>query len=101
MRHKTFGGIAESIKIADKFIGNDDFALMLGDNFYSENLTKILSAVKKLEGLLFYYYVKNASEYRIIEFDKKKVKSIKENQRIQIQTLLKLAYIFTKMLPKK
>ena len=28
------GGIAESIKITDKFIGNDDFALMLGDNFF-------------------------------------------------------------------
>ncbi len=79
------GGIAESIKIADKFIGNDDFALMLGDNFfYSENLTKILSAaVKKLEGaVVFAYYVKNASEYGIIEFDKKKkVKSIKEKPK--------------------
>ena len=28
------GGIAESIKIADKFIGNDDFALMLEIIFF-------------------------------------------------------------------
>ena len=46
-------------------------SLMLGDNFYSENLTKffLLNLKSWIGAVVFAYYVKNASEYGIIEFD--------------------------------
>jgi len=58
-------GIAESIIIAENFIGKDDFALLLGDNFfYSENFTNILkSSINKVKGaFIFAYYVNNPQD---------------------------------------
>ncbi|MCM8779647.1 MAG: glucose-1-phosphate thymidylyltransferase RfbA, partial [Candidatus Omnitrophica bacterium] len=75
-------GIAESIIIAEDFIGKDNICLILGDNiFYGHNLTEILQKAAKLKkgALVFGYYVNEPQRYGVIEFDKKcRVTSIRE-----------------------
>lgn len=66
-------GLADAFIIGEKFIGESNVCLILGDNiFYGENLTDYLDlAMKKKEGAtIFGYPVKNPSEFGIIEFDK-------------------------------
>ncbi len=64
-------GIAESLLIGEKFIGNDDIALILGDNiFYGHSLG---SRLKKLVGVsgaqIFAYEVSDPERYGVIELD--------------------------------
>lgn len=66
-------GIAEAFIIGEKFIGNDNVTLILGDNiFYGANLEKnLLNAVNSLNGgYVFAYYVNDPERYGIIEIDK-------------------------------
>ncbi|EJQ02208.1 glucose-1-phosphate thymidylyltransferase RfbA [Bacillus cereus] len=68
-------GIAQAFIIAEKFIGNDNVALILGDNiFYGHGLTKLLEkAVKKTRGAtVFGYYVNDPERFGVVEFDSKK-----------------------------
>src|SRR3989338_8609800 len=56
------GGIAQSIVIAEKFIGKENVCLILGDNiFHGHNLTQLLQEAAALEegALVFGYYVKD------------------------------------------
>ena len=65
-------GIAESFLIAERFIGNDNVCLILGDNiFYGHNLPELLKGPSTLrEGaVIFGYYVKDPQRYGVIEFD--------------------------------
>lgn len=75
-------GLAEAFIIGESFIENDRVALVLGDNiFYGQNFSGILKeAVKRENGAtVFGYYVKNPSEYGVVEFyDDYTVKSIEE-----------------------
>jgi len=67
-------GIAESFIIAEKFIGSDNVALILGDNiFYGDNLAALLKDGSNLKegAVVFGYYVKDAQRYGVIEFDDK------------------------------
>ncbi len=64
-------GLAEAFIIGETFIGNDNVALVLGDNiFYGQSFSDILAqAVKHKKGAtIFGYYVKNPSEYGVVEF---------------------------------
>ncbi|MDA1476598.1 glucose-1-phosphate thymidylyltransferase RfbA [Bacillus changyiensis] len=66
-------GLADAFIIGEKFIGNDNVALVLGDNiFYGQGFTEVLEkAVTLKEGaLVFGYYVKNPSDYGVVEFDR-------------------------------
>lgn len=66
-------GIAEAFIIGEKFIGNDNVTLILGDNiFYGANLEKnLLNAVNSLNGgYVFAYYVNDPERYGIVEIDK-------------------------------
>lgn len=81
-------GLAEAFIIGEKFIGNDDVCLVLGDNLiYGEGLIKLLENSKqKVEhdkkGVVFGYYVDDASAYGVVEFDKnKKAISIEEKPK--------------------
>lgn len=68
-------GIAQTFIIAEEFIGNDNVALILGDNiFYGHGLTELLEkAVKKKRGAtVFGYYVNNPERFGVVEFDSKK-----------------------------
>lgn len=65
-------GLADAFIIGDKFIGNDNVALVLGDNiFYGQSFTKVLRAAaeRKKGATIFGYYVKDPKEYGVVEFD--------------------------------
>ncbi len=78
-------GIAESLIIAEKFIGRDNVCLVLGDNiFYGYNLSELLQECAGLKegAIIFGYYVKDPGRYGVIELDKnRKAISIKEKPK--------------------
>jgi glucose-1-phosphate thymidylyltransferase len=64
-------GLAQAFVIGEKFIGNDDVALVLGDNiFYGAEFEKRLQRAAKPEGgVVFAYHVKDPERYGVVEFD--------------------------------
>jgi len=78
-------GIAESLIIAEKFIGRDSVCLILGDNiFYGYNLTELLQECAELKdgALIFGYYVKDPERYGVLGLDKyQRVTSITEKPK--------------------
>jgi len=75
-------GLAQAFIIGEKFIGNDNVCLILGDNiYYGYGFSKILSKAAELKdgSIVFGYYVNDPERYGVVEFDKSgKVKSIEE-----------------------
>lgn len=78
-------GIAQAFILAEEFIGDDDVALVLGDNiFYGQSFTQTLqNAIKKVQendqAVVFSYYVRDPERYGVVEFDEnEKVLSIEE-----------------------
>ena len=66
-------GLAEAFIIGEEFIGNDNVALILGDNiFYATGLSKLLEEASKIEkgAIIFGYPVKDPRAYGVVEFDK-------------------------------
>ena len=77
-------GLAQAFTIGADFIGNDNVAMILGDNiFYGNGLQKKLKTAmentNKGLGTVFGYYVSDPERFGVVEFDKKgKVISIEE-----------------------
>lgn len=75
-------GLAEAFIIGEDFIGNDNVALVLGDNiFFGQAFSPILKNAAKLEkgAGIFGYLVKDPRAYGVVEFDKNRnVISIEE-----------------------
>jgi len=74
-------GLAQAFVIGEKFIGQDNVALILGDNiFYGTGLENLLkNATKPNGGIVFAYHVSDPERYGVVEFDdNKKVISIEE-----------------------
>ncbi len=75
-------GIAQAFTIAESFIGDDNVALILGDNlFYGNGLQQMLDrAVKREQGAtVFGYFVNDPSRFGVVDFDDYgKVVSIEE-----------------------
>ena len=68
-------GLAEAFIIGEKFIGDDNVCLILGDNiFYGQGIReKVQNAAKLDEGaVIFGYYVNDPERYGVAEFDKNK-----------------------------
>jgi len=71
----TPNGLAQAFILGEKFIGNSDVCLVLGDNiFYGQGLIELFSkSVKSVQkehkATVFGYYVKDPERYGVAEFD--------------------------------
>lgn len=80
-------GLAQAFIIGKEFIGEDECAMILGDNiFYGNGFFKLLDNAKKgtKEGkaTVFGYYVKDPEGFGIVEFDENgKVLSVEEKPK--------------------
>ncbi len=67
------GGLAQAFILGEEFIGEDNCALVLGDNiFYGHDLPRLLEgAASQQEGAtVFAYHVSDPERYGVVEFDK-------------------------------
>jgi len=74
-------GLAQAFVIGEDFIGDDNVALILGDNiFYGSGLEELLVQYKEPQGgIVFAYHVSDPERYGVVEFDEQnKVISIEE-----------------------
>ena len=64
-------GLAEAFIIGEEFIGQDNVAMILGDNmFYGEHLSEVLKrANNREEATIFGYLVKDPTAYGVVEID--------------------------------
>lgn len=65
-------GLADAFIIGEDFIGEDNVAMVLGDNmFYGQSFGKALTKAteRQNQATVFGYYVKNPIEYGVIEID--------------------------------
>ena len=78
-------GLAEAFIIGEDFIGNDNVAMILGDNmFYGEHLVEKLVEAnnRENESTIFGYYVKDPRAYGVVEIDENgKAISIEEKPK--------------------
>lgn len=64
-------GIAQALILGSDFIGNDNVALILGDNIFYGVFDFLPEALNFREGaMVFGYYVKDPERYGVVEFDK-------------------------------
>lgn len=79
-------GLAEAFIIGATFIGDDNVAMILGDNiFYGQNFSNHLKEGAQLEkgAMIFGYYVQDPSSFGVVEFDKEgNVISLEEKPKI-------------------
>jgi len=71
-QQKHPGGLPEAFIIGEKFIGKNNVALILGDNFfYGQNLTKKLRECIKLKtgAKVFLHPVNNPSQYGVVKIN--------------------------------
>ena len=75
-------GLAEAFIIGEDFIGDDNVAMILGDNiFYGQSFSNHLIEASKLEigAMVFGYYVQDPRAFGVVEFDdNNKVISLEE-----------------------
>ncbi|GFP74258.1 glucose-1-phosphate thymidylyltransferase RfbA [Clostridium fungisolvens] len=65
-------GLAEAFIIGEEFIGDDNVAMILGDNiFYGQRFSDNLKKAAALEkgAMVFGYYVQNPKAFGVVEFD--------------------------------
>ena len=78
-------GLADAFIIGEEFIGEDNVALILGDNiFYGQSFSSVLKSVaeRKEGATIFGYYVRDPREYGVVEFDENgKAISIEEKPK--------------------
>jgi glucose-1-phosphate thymidylyltransferase len=76
------GGLAQAFLIGRDFVGNDNVALILGDNiFYGQGFQGMLRQASRFSGgaTVFAYPVKDPERYGVVEFDPQgRVLSIEE-----------------------
>ncbi len=66
-------GIADAFIVGEKFIGDDDVCLMLGDNIiYGHNMLDVFPKANQAQSgaTVFGYYVSDPERYGVVSFDK-------------------------------
>ncbi len=66
-------GLAQAFILGEEFIGNDNVAMILGDNiFYGNHFSTMLKNAKERENgaTVFAYQVKDPERFGVVEFDK-------------------------------
>lgn len=66
-------GLAEAFIVGEDFIGDDNVALILGDNiFHGHRFSEILERATSLEegAVIFGYYTNNPEAFGVVEFDR-------------------------------
>ena len=84
LEQKKPNGLPEAFIIGEKFINNENIALILGDNFfYGQGFTKRLKEkTKKNSGAtIFTYQVNNPEDYGIVTIKNNKIINIKEKPK--------------------
>lgn len=74
-------GLAQAFVLGEKFIGDDDVALILGDNiFYGHNFSQMLCEADRQDGAtIFAYPVRDPQRYGVVEFnDRHRAVSLEE-----------------------
>lgn len=71
---KSPDGLAQGLILADIFVGNDDVAMILGDNvFYGQGFTPMLQQAKNEAkngfATIFTYHMKNPQAFGVVEID--------------------------------
>ena len=77
-------GLPDAFKIGKKFIGDNNVALILGDNFfYGQSLSEKLKNLAKLKSgaSIFVHPVKNPSRFGVAELKGNKIISLKEKPK--------------------
>jgi len=77
-------GIPEAFIIGEKFIGNNNVCLILGDNFFYGNGlgNKLINLKNRNKGAtLVAFEVQNPNEYGVIKFNKRKIVNILEKPK--------------------
>jgi len=67
-------GLADAFRLGADFIGDDNVALILGDNMiYGSRIERVLKAASHLEegGIIFGYQVADPTSYGVVEIDEK------------------------------
>ena len=63
-------GLADAFILGENFIGNDNVAMILGDNIFEDDLAKDIKKFKK-GGMIFAKKVKDPKRFGVVEFNKK------------------------------
>ena len=68
---KVPNGLAQAFVIGDQFIGDENAALILGDNiFYGSGMSKLLQSNNNPDGGVVYaYHVNDPERYGVVDFD--------------------------------
>lgn len=68
-------GLAQAFVLGEKFIGNDNVSLILGDNiFYGSNLNQLLKESSNPDGgIVFAYQVADPERYGVVAFDENRM----------------------------
>ncbi len=68
---ETPNGLAQAFVLGKEFIGDDDVALVLGDNiFYGAGMGRMLKSYTQPKGgVIFAYHVSDPERYGVVEFD--------------------------------
>ena len=82
-------GLPDAFIVGEKFIGNQNVALILGDNFfYGQYLSKLLDCTKlKLGAKVLLHRVTNPEKYGVAKVNKNKIIQIKEKPKKFISDL--------------
>ncbi len=63
------GGIAEALKLAEKFVGEEPFAVVLGDNVFTGSLQEAVATYKGEGAKIFLYEVPDPKRFGCPAFD--------------------------------